>query len=46
VKQSGITVDVASRSNDLIIDLDKTPFDTALAATRRKAALAAKGAPR
>jgi hypothetical protein len=38
--KSGITLDVTSGSNDLVIDLDKTPFDKALEATTRKTALA------
>jgi hypothetical protein len=40
--KSGITLDVTSSSNDLVIDLDKTPFDKALEATTKKGALAAQ----
>jgi hypothetical protein len=34
--QSGITLEVAPSSKDLLIDLDRTPFDKALEATARK----------
>jgi hypothetical protein len=40
--KSGITVDVTSSSQDLVIDLDNTPFAKAFEATTRKAALAAQ----
>ena len=41
---SGITLEVTSGSNDLVIDLDKTPFDKALNAAKQKTAK--KGRPK
>jgi len=35
-RKSGLTLDVAPGSKDLVVDLDRTEFDKALDATKKK----------